>query len=377
MPSTGASGVGSRRCSPSSARATRPRSRCAGGWAWSRRAARRATTARSSSCSGSGGRWPRSPPPRDNLGVMPRWVGFLRRTPCLVLLVVQLAGVLLYPSMETTPAGRAAFALFGLLVLGLSCSRCGSRRSSDLGGRPVRAALGRPARGVGRLRRPGPVRVVRGLRDGACTCTPPSACWPTCWRRAGDHRRAVRDPRRVHLAGLGVRLPVRGGPGPGPRRFQPGRPGHEVVDGAPLPVVHHPLQHGPLGHHTDLGSRAQRRHARAGRRGVLHRDGGDPARLTAECRAPPNGSGPEVDERPGAGPEPQSVRRARTWVVGRAGRARPRRPGGRGRAGGVRAGDQRDPARRPADRGPDRAAPRRIRAWRCTTRPPCPATARS
>lgn len=50
---------------------------------------------------------------------MARWVGFLRRTPCLVLLVVQLAGVLLYPSMETTAAGRAAFALFGLLVLGL------------------------------------------------------------------------------------------------------------------------------------------------------------------------------------------------------------------------------------------------------------------
>lgn len=50
---------------------------------------------------------------------MGRWVGFLRRTPCLVLLVVQLAGVLLYPSMETTAAGRAAFALFGLLVLGL------------------------------------------------------------------------------------------------------------------------------------------------------------------------------------------------------------------------------------------------------------------
>ena len=50
---------------------------------------------------------------------MPRWVAFLRRTPCLVLLVVQLAGVLLYPFMETTYAGQAAFALFGLLVLGL------------------------------------------------------------------------------------------------------------------------------------------------------------------------------------------------------------------------------------------------------------------
>ncbi len=50
---------------------------------------------------------------------MARWVDFLRRTPCLVLLVVQLGGVLLYPFMETTPSGRAAFSLFGLLVLAL------------------------------------------------------------------------------------------------------------------------------------------------------------------------------------------------------------------------------------------------------------------
>ena len=51
---------------------------------------------------------------------MRRAVGFLKRTPCLVLLVVQLAGVLLYPYMESTYAGRSAFALFGLLVLGLT-----------------------------------------------------------------------------------------------------------------------------------------------------------------------------------------------------------------------------------------------------------------
>ena len=50
---------------------------------------------------------------------MPRWVELLRRTPCLVLLVVQLAGVLLYPTMEKSSAGRSAFALFGLLVLAL------------------------------------------------------------------------------------------------------------------------------------------------------------------------------------------------------------------------------------------------------------------
>jgi hypothetical protein len=45
---------------------------------------------------------------------------FAKRTPCLVLLVVQLAGVLLYPFMEDTTAGRAGFALFGLLVLALT-----------------------------------------------------------------------------------------------------------------------------------------------------------------------------------------------------------------------------------------------------------------
>ena len=50
---------------------------------------------------------------------MPRWVEFLRRTPCLVLLLVQLAGVLLYPTMETSSTGRSVFALFGLLVLAL------------------------------------------------------------------------------------------------------------------------------------------------------------------------------------------------------------------------------------------------------------------
>jgi hypothetical protein len=48
------------------------------------------------------------------------WLHFLRTTPCFVLLVVQLAGVLLYPSMESTYAGRAAFSLFGLLVLALA-----------------------------------------------------------------------------------------------------------------------------------------------------------------------------------------------------------------------------------------------------------------
>ncbi|MGH3509588.1 MAG: ion channel [Nocardioidaceae bacterium] len=47
-------------------------------------------------------------------------VELVKRWPCLMLLVVQLAGVVLYPFMEGSYAGRAAFAVFGLLVLSLT-----------------------------------------------------------------------------------------------------------------------------------------------------------------------------------------------------------------------------------------------------------------
>jgi len=46
------------------------------------------------------------------------WLRWTLRTPCLVLLLVQLLGVLAYPFMESTQEGRSAFAIFGLLVLG-------------------------------------------------------------------------------------------------------------------------------------------------------------------------------------------------------------------------------------------------------------------
>ena len=49
-----------------------------------------------------------------------RVIGFLRRTPCAVLLGAQLIGVLLYPFLEDSFEGRQLFALFGLLVLGLT-----------------------------------------------------------------------------------------------------------------------------------------------------------------------------------------------------------------------------------------------------------------
>ncbi len=47
-------------------------------------------------------------------------IGFVKRTPCALLLVAQLVGVLLYPFMESSSAGRAAFAIFGILVLALA-----------------------------------------------------------------------------------------------------------------------------------------------------------------------------------------------------------------------------------------------------------------
>jgi Ion channel len=45
------------------------------------------------------------------------WVQKARDTPSAVLLIVQLAGVLIYPFLGNTDTGRALFAAFGMLVL--------------------------------------------------------------------------------------------------------------------------------------------------------------------------------------------------------------------------------------------------------------------
>jgi hypothetical protein len=45
-----------------------------------------------------------------------------RRNPCAILLVVQLAGLLLYPFVERTPLGQTVLNAFGILVLVLAVS---------------------------------------------------------------------------------------------------------------------------------------------------------------------------------------------------------------------------------------------------------------
>lgn len=46
-----------------------------------------------------------------------RWIDNTRRHPSAILLVVQLSGMVLYPFIENTVAGRLGFGLFGIVVL--------------------------------------------------------------------------------------------------------------------------------------------------------------------------------------------------------------------------------------------------------------------
>ena len=52
--------------------------------------------------------------------VSTRWWARARTQPCAVLLLVQLAGILVYPVVGNQPLGRTVFGLFGLAVLGLA-----------------------------------------------------------------------------------------------------------------------------------------------------------------------------------------------------------------------------------------------------------------
>jgi hypothetical protein len=48
------------------------------------------------------------------------WIDHTRRHPSAILLVVQLAGMLLYPFIEGTDAGRIGFGVFGIAVLAIT-----------------------------------------------------------------------------------------------------------------------------------------------------------------------------------------------------------------------------------------------------------------
>ena len=53
-------------------------------------------------------------------GIRRHPITFLRTNPCATLLFAQLLGVLIYPFLEGSAAGRALIAVFGLVVLGLA-----------------------------------------------------------------------------------------------------------------------------------------------------------------------------------------------------------------------------------------------------------------
>jgi hypothetical protein len=50
---------------------------------------------------------------------VPSVLGTIRRDPSAILLLTQLAGLLLYPFMESREVGRALFGIFGIAILGL------------------------------------------------------------------------------------------------------------------------------------------------------------------------------------------------------------------------------------------------------------------
>src|SRR5690606_3867871 len=71
----------------------------------------------------------RRPPVMDRLArgrtpmaenLLRHWIATLKRHPSAILLGVQLLGVVLYPVMENTQAGRALFGAFGMVVLALA-----------------------------------------------------------------------------------------------------------------------------------------------------------------------------------------------------------------------------------------------------------------
>ena len=65
----------------------------------------------------------------------PRWVATVIRHPSAILLLVQLAGLLLYPFIEQTHSARALFGAFGVVVLLLTIAMVQRTRDPIVPGR--------------------------------------------------------------------------------------------------------------------------------------------------------------------------------------------------------------------------------------------------
>ncbi len=153
---------------------------------------------------------------------MGSWLAFVRRTPCLTLLVVQLSSVVIYPFLggESSYAGRTVFASLGILALLLV----------------IRAVRATPwfSWFSGLVFVPALLLLAASIVTGEPVLIPISAAFEAVlYVYAGiallaymlhdsrrHHRRAVRDPRGLHPLCLGVRLPLRRRPGARPRRLR-------------------------------------------------------------------------------------------------------------------------------------------------------------
>ena len=143
-----------------------------------------------------------------------RLATFPVKHPSAALLFVQIIGILLYPLMGDTSAERALFGVIGLLVLGAALYVVKRGPWLTVFRRHTRTSRGWPFHLAGvPLRSPqnGHLGRARGrvlfLRNGQLDCLHARG-------RIRNGRRIVRRWGDVHAAGLGIRLCVRGVPGP-------------------------------------------------------------------------------------------------------------------------------------------------------------------
>jgi hypothetical protein len=90
---------------------------------------------------GSGGTREMSVPPTAERFARLRWMIRIYRNPSALLLVVQLAGLLLYPFLETSAAGSVAFGAFGVVVLIVTMSMVHRTRGHARAGLAIAVAV--------------------------------------------------------------------------------------------------------------------------------------------------------------------------------------------------------------------------------------------